>query len=202
MLAELVEAMPEPRRSRIKKRFADAEARLKEVGLWEKFEPMGTSDLPEDEHRAISRDYFSLWLDCPFLEDEACGIHPHRPAVCREYLVTSPAENCRTPYDKPIDKLPVTAWVNVALAYVSAKVLGRRPQLITLTAALDWTLYRIFFSGSAQRMPGWKRMPVFWRAASRLRASSRMCFSMPRKLIWTCCATRRFWSWSAQVCDF
>lgn len=139
MLAELVEAMPEPRRSRVKQRFAEAETRLKEAGLWEKFEPMGTSDLSEEKHRAISRGYFSLWLDCPFLEDEVCGIHPYRPAVCREYLVTSPAENCRAPYEKPVDKLPVTAWVNVALAYVSAKVLGRRPQLMPLTAALDWT---------------------------------------------------------------
>ena len=33
-------------------------------------------------------------IPCPFLEDESCSIHPERPLVCREYLVTSPAELC------------------------------------------------------------------------------------------------------------
>src|SRR5262249_61904401 len=30
----------------------------------------------------------------PFLEEESCSISQERPITCREYLVTSPAENC------------------------------------------------------------------------------------------------------------
>jgi Fe-S-cluster containining protein len=39
-------------------------------------------------------------MPCPFLEDESCSIHPDRPLVCREYLVTSPAELCAGPRRK------------------------------------------------------------------------------------------------------
>ncbi|HEY5241787.1 MAG TPA: YkgJ family cysteine cluster protein [Polyangiaceae bacterium] len=28
-------------------------------------------------------------VSCPFLEEESCSIHPDRPPICREYLVTS-----------------------------------------------------------------------------------------------------------------
>jgi Fe-S-cluster containining protein len=53
--------------------------------------------------------YFYEGIPCPFLEDESCSIHPNRPIVCREYLVTSPAANCAKPSAETVTlvKLPI-----------------------------------------------------------------------------------------------
>ena len=47
--------------------------------------------------RKLALDYFYQRVACPFLEDESCSIHPIRPLICREYLVTSPPEYCADP---------------------------------------------------------------------------------------------------------
>jgi Fe-S-cluster containining protein len=84
-LLALVERMPRKRRHTVRARFADAEARIAAAGLAER---PGRSD------REMSVAYFALGVACPFLEEESCSIHPDRPLVCREYLVTSPASLC------------------------------------------------------------------------------------------------------------
>ena len=84
-LLQLVAAMPAERRQALAARFAAAEAAIDGAGLKERD---GRSD------RELSTSYFALSLPCPFLEDESCSIHLERPLVCREYLVTSPAELC------------------------------------------------------------------------------------------------------------
>jgi hypothetical protein len=45
----------------------------------------------------LAVDYFHARVPCPFLENESCSIHPIRPLVCREYLVTSPPALCQDP---------------------------------------------------------------------------------------------------------
>ncbi|MCB1996378.1 MAG: YkgJ family cysteine cluster protein, partial [Rhodoferax sp.] len=52
--------------------------------------------------RAIAAEYLQLGLVCPFLDDDACSVHEHRPFVCRQYLVTSPAEACTDPLARPV----------------------------------------------------------------------------------------------------
>jgi Fe-S-cluster containining protein len=84
-LLQLVEAMPAERRAALATRFAAADAAIGDAGLKARG---GRSD------RELSAAYFALGIACPFLEDESCSIHPERPLVCREYLVTSPAELC------------------------------------------------------------------------------------------------------------
>ena len=48
-------------------------------------------------------------MPAPFLEEESCSIHPDRPMACREYLVTSPAENCRAPRADNVEKVVLEA---------------------------------------------------------------------------------------------
>jgi Fe-S-cluster containining protein len=84
-LLALVRSLPTERRERLRERFAAAETAIEEAGLADR---AGRSD------RELSLGYFALGIPCPFLEDESCSIHPDRPLVCREYLVTSPAELC------------------------------------------------------------------------------------------------------------
>lgn len=93
-----VETMDAERRERLHARFAAAEAALDDAGLSDR---AGRSD------RELSLAYFALSIPCPFLEDESCSIHPDRPLVCREYLVTSPAELCAGPSQEGVTPVPV-----------------------------------------------------------------------------------------------
>jgi Fe-S-cluster containining protein len=97
-LLALVERLPKERRKALRARFAEAEATITRAGLHQR---AGRSD------REMSAAYFALGLPCPLLEDESCSIHPDRPLVCREYLVTSPAALCAGPQQEGVTPVPV-----------------------------------------------------------------------------------------------
>lgn len=97
-LLHVVETMPAARREALMTRFAAAETAIDAAGLKER---QGRSD------RELSTAYFALGVPCPFLEDESCSIHPERPLVCREYLVTSPAELCAGPKQEGVTPVAV-----------------------------------------------------------------------------------------------
>ncbi len=111
---DLVNDLPEPRRSQVRVRFAEARSRLQQAGLWEQL--LARTDWDEDVFLEIGTHYFHQGIPCPFLEDESCSIHPDRPLTCREYLVTSPAANCACPRKDNIEKvgLPVQVWTALA----------------------------------------------------------------------------------------
>ena len=122
-IARLVDAMPEPRRTVIRQRF---DAALQRLGDLIDRMPTGT----DEERTELSFEYFKLGIACPFLEDESCSIHPDRPMACREYLVSSPAENCRAPRPDNTDKLALDAYPLPALVEVEAG--GWTPLLLAL----------------------------------------------------------------------
>jgi Fe-S-cluster containining protein len=97
-LLQVVEAMPVERRETVKATFAAAETAIEAAGLKER---RGRSD------RELSTAYFAMGVPCPFLEDESCSIHPERPLVCREYLVTSPASLCAGPSQEGVTPVAV-----------------------------------------------------------------------------------------------
>lgn len=97
-LLQLVEAMPAERRARIEQRFAAAEAVLT---------PAGLAACGDRTDREFSLAYFAQRVPCPFLEEESCSIHAERPLICREYLVSSPAELCAGPSQEGVTPLPV-----------------------------------------------------------------------------------------------
>ncbi len=97
-LLQIVEALPMERREALTARFAAAEKAIAAAGLAER---KGRSD------RDLSTAYFALGVPCPFLDDESCSIHAERPLVCREYLVTSPAELCAGPAQEGVTPVAV-----------------------------------------------------------------------------------------------
>tara|TARA_R110000787_G_scaffold47286_3_gene114551 strand:+ start:1525 stop:2304 length:780 start_codon:yes stop_codon:yes gene_type:complete len=107
-LARLVEAMPEPRRDRVRRRFDAALDTLNGLGILDRL------DQDPGNRRVVGLDYFRAGVACPFLEVEACSIHPDRPLSCREYLVTSPSELCASP-SSDIKTLPLEATLSLAL---------------------------------------------------------------------------------------
>lgn len=134
MLADQVAAFPPERRETTLGRFARARARLSEAGFAERsLEGAGSADMER-----LGIDYFRLGIPCPFLEAEACSIHPQRPSACREFLAVSPAEYCADPGSRPVRNVPMAASMTDALSRLCATVLGGEPTAIPLTLALDW----------------------------------------------------------------
>jgi Fe-S-cluster containining protein len=98
-LLDLVDSLPAPRREAIVARFAAAAEQLARANLADALldpaKRAGTTDRElSQSDRELSVAYFAQHIACPFLEEESCSIHRDRPLVCREYLVTSPAELC------------------------------------------------------------------------------------------------------------
>ncbi|WIM13531.1 YkgJ family cysteine cluster protein [Enhydrobacter sp.] len=111
-LLAVIEALPEERRAAVRARFAEAEATLARAGLGDVL--LDPEKRAGKTDRELSAAYFALALPCPFLEEESCSIHPERPLVCREYLVTSPAELCAGPNQEGVAPLAVPKFSSSA----------------------------------------------------------------------------------------
>ena len=135
-IAELVEKMPEPQQSEVKERFNKALTHFTETGWIERFE--NCAEYSDKNTLEVLSDYFKEGVPCPFLVDESCSIHNDRPLTCREYLVTSPAENCANPTRENIDlvKLPVRPMGNVLELGQVKPVNGLN--VVPLIASLKW----------------------------------------------------------------
>lgn len=135
LLADLVRSMPSARQALVRGRFADAIAKIAESPMKEVFEreAFASADV-----MTIGVDYFQLGIPCPFLEEESCSIHPQRPSICREYLVTSPASHCAALGKARIDRVPLNMRLSQAFMDVAAQVLGTRAELIPMPFALEW----------------------------------------------------------------
>jgi Fe-S-cluster containining protein len=136
---EVVTEMPEPRQSEIRRRFGIARRRLEDSGLLKRLVDRG--EFVEEDVQSFGMEYFRQGIPCPFLENESCSIHPDRPSVCREYLVTSPAENCAEPGAKTINqvKMPFKIWTALARfdkVHPKEKLL----RWVPLVLALEWSV--------------------------------------------------------------
>lgn len=139
-LLSTVAALPEERRTSLEGRFAAAEAALAAAGLKER---KGRPD------RELSTAYFALGIPCPFLEEESCSIHPDRPLVCREYLVTSPPELCAGPEQEGVTPVPVPK-VSVAARGLQ----DEREDWFPLALLMDWAKTRVK-AGARRTGPEW-----------------------------------------------
>ena len=134
-LAELVEQMPEPERTHVKQRFDAACSHFAEIG-W--FDQLSSLERESGGLASIGMDYFRQGVACPFLVDESCSIHADRPVACREYLVTSPSENCASPSAltiKMVD-LPLRPSRHLMRLGQTRKIVGTN--FIPMILALKW----------------------------------------------------------------
>jgi Fe-S-cluster containining protein len=145
-LAELVDTMPAERQAVIRQRFADGIRRLEEAGVIDAAEAKGSRyPLVHDQGTIaltlanLGQRYFRLGIACPFLEDESCGIYEHRPAVCRQYHVTSPAADCSRLYEVAIDRLQPTFHVSELLGNLAEKLTGAPQSTLMLIQSLEWS---------------------------------------------------------------
>jgi Fe-S-cluster containining protein len=137
-IGDLVQRLPEPRRSQVRTRFAEALRKLSDNGLLERM--LRRDQWSDEEYKAMGREYFHQAIACPFLEDESCSIHPERPVSCREYLVTSPAENCANPTSGGVRTIsfPFKMWWGLA-RFDPLPADTRYVPWVPLILALQWT---------------------------------------------------------------
>lgn len=136
-IRDLIDRLPLTRQVEIRERFTQARRRLAEAGLLEKL--IHPESWKEGEGWSVAMSYFRLGIPCPFLEEEACSIHPDRPIKCREYLVTSPAERCREPSAETIKivDLPFQMWTAVARLDNDSPT-DQKIRWVPLILALEW----------------------------------------------------------------
>jgi Fe-S-cluster containining protein len=113
-IGKVVAQLPSPRRAVVEARFAEARRRLGESGLLQDLQD--TEKVSDSGYGTLASAYFHQGIACPFLEEESCSIYEERPITCREYLVTSPAENCASPTSENIRRVKMLRPVFNAVA--------------------------------------------------------------------------------------
>jgi len=136
-IAELVEAMPEPQRGAVKMRFEKAWRHFLENGWLKRLDEW--SRFSKEDNEELTTEYFHENVPCPFLEDEICSIHAERPLICREYLVTSPAENCLQPTAETIKRIGILIKpADIVGEVTNSKNLSGSVNFVPLILALEW----------------------------------------------------------------
>jgi Fe-S-cluster containining protein len=134
-LVSLVERMPKAKKQKYKARFVETYAQLEQAGITNQLmdhESIG------DNYVEFGLNYFHLGIPCPFLEDGSCSIHPERPLRCREYLVTSPADNCSNPSKENIRRIDYPVSMSHFLAEL-LKPWAKYPQTwVPLSIIVSW----------------------------------------------------------------
>lgn len=136
-LRELVETLPEPQRAQVLARFADVLRRLDEAGLLSRLR--SRDQWTDSENKNVQVKYFLQGIACPFLEDESCIIYGDRPTSCREFLVTSPPENCSRPTNEDVRIVNLPLRVTSALPRFDADApTAKQIRWVPLVLALEW----------------------------------------------------------------
>ena len=140
VLAEMMDRLPPDHRERIERRLTDVRQRLNEAGLLGSLQELadGSRQRSDEDIDPINRAYYRLRLSCIFLENDVCSVYDHRPAACREHLVTSPAELCRDTEKNPVQDLHVPIRAGTVLALLWADLNGGPVRLIPLPVAVQW----------------------------------------------------------------
>lgn len=136
-IAEMIEDLPDPRRAEMESRFERAWQHFYEIGWFERLD--NCFDATHEEREAIILEYYNEQVACPFLEDECCSIHETRPLACREYLVTSPPENCWAPSAETVRMVELPIKPSETVRQISnSENLNRAVNFVPLVLALEW----------------------------------------------------------------
>lgn len=144
-----LERLPPPRQKAIRKRFESTLVALEEGKLLgpKGDEPRTALQSEADSDASemwsdVNQRYFSMHLPCAFLDEQnKCSIYEERPFVCREYMVTSDPELCRT-LDPRVEPVPRSAYITQAMSEVVAEFDDILPGAIPLPLMLEWLAAR------------------------------------------------------------
>ena len=162
LLYEMMAGLPPERRDLYLGRFIDAKDKLREHGFSDR--SLEGEAAAGKELILMAADYFGLQIPCPFLIDESCSIHPSRPMSCREHLVTSPAELCRSLIHPDIRGIHAPVSLTQVLAQLYAELEGTQPTLLPMPLALDFAVEQ-----RAARIKQYEAKPLFDRFLVQLK---------------------------------
>ncbi len=134
MIHDVVSGMSEARQEQVLTRIVAAEEALESVGI----DAHAIADTTEHEVRQLLVAYHRSKTTCAFLENGSCSIYTLRPSACREYLVSSPPENCAKIGEVVVNRIPISIRMATALSAVAARVLGGEPLLVPLSFAIAY----------------------------------------------------------------
>lgn len=136
-LAKVVNRMPEHRQKRIRQRFADSQVAIATAGLTQPMQEIAKLD--KKSRNALGVKYYSLKLDCPFLEDKRCSIYSDRPLECREFVVTSDPKHCVELNPQEMTHLDSKLRLTPVLRTQSQDLFGEKSSgWMLLVNCLDW----------------------------------------------------------------
>jgi Fe-S-cluster containining protein len=136
-LSDWIRSLPESRQQELAGRFHQALLKLSAAGLIDRM--VDTDWLADSEtSRRLGIDYLFQRVPCPFLEEESCSIHPIRPLICREYLVTSPPEHCIDPTTLKTEPVQLPLHLSRTLSAIGAKLEGDSRGWIPLLFLFAW----------------------------------------------------------------
>jgi len=136
-MAGWIGTLPEEQQKALEQRFSDALRKLAAAGLIDRM--VNEDWLAETEAaRQLALDYLYQRVACPFLVDESCSIHPNRPLICREYLVTSPAEHCYDPGTLKATPVPLPFNFSSTLNRIGAQLENDSRGWIPLLFLFAW----------------------------------------------------------------
>jgi Fe-S-cluster containining protein len=137
-LSQWIRTLPSEERHAIEVRFDAALMALRDSGILARLTQPFTWEETNEEARALVVDYLQQRVACPFLVDESCSIHPIRPLICREYLVTSPAEFCVNPTRETVKGVPIPLKMSTVLFQLGGMVEQRSNGWIPLVFLFAW----------------------------------------------------------------
>ena len=137
-IAFLVEQLPMLRRTAVKKKFDEAVSKLEDIYWLKQLEELLENEPSKEDIQAHALAYFYQNIACPFLEAESCSIHPDRPLACREYLVTSPAENCRNPTTTGIKHIELKFQVSKIVRQLWKTDHIKKVDSVPMIYSLEW----------------------------------------------------------------
>lgn len=134
-IADLVASMPEPRRTEIISRFAKTLSHFNEIGWFDDLHSSRAGSMKGAEQ--LVHWYLNEQIPCPFLEDSMCSIYEQRPIACREYLVTSPAENCSSPSAEGVHVVGLPIKPSTTMKQLTEGEASKRAGFLLLIMALE-----------------------------------------------------------------
>jgi len=139
-LTTWVRSLSEDQQQELAQRFDQTLRTLAASGILERLVATGNDfwDPENEKHKSLAIDYLYQRVACPFLVDEACSIHPIRPLICREYLVTSPPEHCVDPATLQTEMVHLPIRVMPALNRIGAEVEHNTRGWIPLIFLFAW----------------------------------------------------------------
>ena len=138
-LREVVDEMPEPRRSEIRARFAASMDIFRDIGVLDKmFQRCDTDEKSRRSLRALE-EYQIKRVGCPFLEEGSCSIYEERPLICRQFLVTSPAAYCERIGGEGVKRVPMAARPSDALIVSVSDSAEDRIEAQPLITIFEWS---------------------------------------------------------------